>query len=126
MTYLTLEDLFAMVEEIFGTTRMVRDPGLLDASAYRPRATMFGDDLYPTIHLKAGALVESLVCNHALIDGNKRLAFAAAVVFYGLNGWRLPFPHQDAAVDLVLGVAKSEVDLHRIAETLESWAQRAS
>src|SRR5262245_20107593 len=113
-----------MVERMFGTTRMVRDPGLLDASVYRPQATMFDDDLYPTIHLKAAALMESLVCNHALIDGNKRLAFSATVVFYGLNGWRLQLPHADAAVDLVLGVAKGEVELHRIAHTLESWAQR--
>jgi len=125
VTYLTLEDLFAMVERMFGTTRMVRDAGLLDASAYRPQATMFGDDLYPTIHLKSAALMESLVCNHTLIDGNKRLAFAAMVVFYELNGWRLLLPHQDAAVDLVLGVTKGEVELHRIAATLESWAQRA-
>lgn len=87
---------------------------------------MFGDDLYPTVHLKAAAIVESLVCNHALIDGDKRLAFAAVVVFYRLNGWRLRLPHQDAAVDLVLGVAKSEVDLHRIARTLQSWVQHAS
>ena len=114
-----------MVERMFGTTRMVRDAGLLDASAYRPQATMFGDDLYPTIHLKSAALMESLVCNHTLIDGNKRLAFAAMVVFYELNGWRLLLPHQDAAVDLVLGVTKGEVELHRIAATLESWAQRA-
>jgi death-on-curing protein len=124
VTYLTLEDLFAMVERMFGTTRMVRDAGLLDASAYRPQATMFGDDLYPTIHLKAAALMESLVCNRTLIDGNKRLAFAATVVLYELNGWRLLLPHQDAAVDLVLGVAKGELELHRIAATLESWAQR--
>jgi death on curing protein len=124
VTYLTLEDLFAMVERMFGTTRMVRDAGLLDASAYRPQATMFGDDLYPTIHLKAAALMESLVCNHTLIDGNKRLAFASTVVLHELNGWRLLLPHQDAAVDLVLGVAKGEVELHRIAATLESWAQR--
>ncbi len=126
MTYLTLEDLFAMVERMFGTTRMVRDPGLLDASVYRPRATMFGDDLYPTIHLKAAALMESLVCNHPLVDGNKRLGFVATAVLYGLNGWRLQLPHEDAAVDLVLAVAKGEVDLHRIAGTLESWAQRTS
>jgi death-on-curing protein len=124
VTYLTLDDLFAMVERMFGTTRLIRDPGLLDSSAYRPRATMFGDDLYPTIHLKAAALMESLVCNHPLIDGNKRLGFAATVVFYGLNGWRLQLPHEDAAVDLVLGVAKGEVELHRIATTLEFWAQR--
>jgi death on curing protein len=124
VTYLTLEDLFAMVERMFGTTRMVRDAGLLDASAYRPQATMFGDDLYPTIHLKAAALMESLVRNHPLIDGNKRLGFAATLVFYGLNGWRLQLPRADAAVDLVLGVAKGEVELHRLAATLESWAQR--
>jgi len=124
VTYLTLGDLFAMVERMLGTTRMVRDPGLLDASAYRPRATMFGDDLYPTIHLKAAALMESLVCNHPLVDGNRRLGFAATIVFYALNGWRLQLPHEEAAVDLVLGVAKGEVELHRIAGTLESWAQR--
>jgi death-on-curing protein len=123
VTYLTLDDLFAMVERMFGTTRMVRDAGLLDASAYRPQATMFGDDLYPTVHLKAAALMESLVCNHTLIDGNKRLAFAATVVFYGLNGWRLELPHEDAAVDLVLAVAKGEADLHRIVRSLEAWAQ---
>jgi death on curing protein len=67
---------------------------------------MLGDDLYPTIHLKEAALMESLVCNHSLIDGNKRLAFAATVVFYGLNGWSLSLPHEDSAVDLVLDVAK--------------------
>jgi death-on-curing protein len=124
VTYLTLEDLFVMVERMFGTTRMVRDPGLLDASVYRPRATMLGDDLYPTTHMKAAALMESLVCNHAIIDGSRRLAFAATVVFYGLNGWRLHLPYEDAAVDLVLGVAKGEVELNRIAGTLESWARR--
>jgi death-on-curing protein len=123
VTYLTLDDLFAMVERMFGTTRMVRDAGLLDASAYRPQATMFGDDLYPTVHLKAAALMESLVCNLTLIDGNKRLAFAATVVFYGLNGWRLELPHEDAAVGLVLAVAKGEADLHRIVRSLEAWAQ---
>ena len=113
-----------MAEQLFGTSHIVRDPGLLDASAHRPQATMFGDDLYPTVHLKAAALMESLVCNHALIDGNKRLAFTASVVFYGLNRWGLELPHVDAAVELVLAVAKGEVELHRIATTLESWAQR--
>lgn len=125
MTYLSLGDLLAMVERLFGSGRLVRDAGLLDAAAHRPQATMFGDDLYPTVHLKAAALMESLVCNHPLVDGNKRLGFAAAVVFYGLNGWRLELPHGEAAVELVLSVARGEIELHRIAATLESWAQRA-
>ena len=114
-----------MIERMYGTSRMVRDAGLLDAAVHRPQATMFGDDLYPTIHLKAAALMESLVCNHALVDGNKRLAFAATVVFYGLNGWRQQLPQQDAAVDLVLAVARGAADLHRIAAALESWARIA-
>ncbi len=126
MTYLSLGDLLAMIERLFGTSRLVRDAGLLDAAVHRPQATMFGDDLYPTIHLKAAALMESLVCNHALIDGNKRLAFAATFVFCGLNGLRLKLPHQDSAVDLVLAVARGAAELHRIAATLESWARSAS
>jgi death-on-curing protein len=115
--------MLAMVERMYGTSRLVRDVGLLDAAVHRPQATMFGDDLYPTIHLKAAALMESLVCNHPLIDGNKRLAFAATVVFYGLNGWRPRLPHEDAAVDLVLAVASGRAELHQIATSLEAWAR---
>jgi death-on-curing protein len=123
LTYLSLGDLIAMVERMHGTSRMVRDAGLLDASAHRPQATLFGDDLYPTIHLKAAALMESLVCNHALIDGNKRLAFAATLVFYELNGWQVVLPQKDSAVDLVLAIATGGIGLHRVSETLESWAR---
>jgi death-on-curing protein len=123
--YLSLGDLLTMVERMYGSRHVVRDAGLLDAAAHRPQATMFGEDLYPTVHLKAAALMESVVCNHALIDGNKRLAFAATLVFYGLNGWRLVLPQRDAAVDLVLDVARGAAELHRIAATLESWVRVA-
>jgi death-on-curing protein len=84
---------------------------------------MFGEDLYPTIHLKAAALVESLVFNHALVDGNRPLAFAATVVFYGLNGHRVQLPHQDAAVDLLIAIATGAADLHGVATTLGSWTR---
>src|SRR2546429_894383 len=113
--------MLAMVERMFGSSRMVRDIGLLDSAVHRPQATMWGEDLYPTIHLKAAALMESLARNHALVDGNKRLAFAATAVFYGLNDHRLQPPNEDAAVDLVLAVASGAADLHRMATTLESW-----
>lgn len=123
MVYLSLGDLLAMIERMLGTSRMVRDPGLLDSAVHRPQATMFGEDVYPTVHLKAAALMESLISNHALIDGNKRLGFAATAVFYGLNGLRLQLPHEEAAVVLVLAIVAGDVDLHRIAATLESWAE---
>jgi death-on-curing protein len=64
----------------------VRDVGLLAAAAAHPRVTVFGDDAYPTFEDKAAALLHSLVRNHALIEGNKRLAWSATRIFCLLNG----------------------------------------
>ena len=64
---------------------------------------------YPSLDAKAAALLHSLVRNYALIDGNKRLALAAAIAFYGLNGRRLTLPN-DQAYDLVMKVAAGELD----------------
>jgi death on curing protein len=65
------------VEETIGRAA-VRDLGLLDSAAHRPRASAFGEDAYPTLHDKAAVLLEGIVRNRALVDGNKRLAWAAA------------------------------------------------
>ena len=70
---------------------------------------MFGKDAYPSLDAKAAALSHSLARNHALIDGNKRLALAAVIAFYGLNGRRLTFTN-DQAYDLVMKVAAGEFD----------------
>ncbi len=70
----------------------------------RPQATAFGKDADPDLDAKAAALLHSIARNHALIDGNKRLALAAVIAFYGLHGRRLTLTN-DAAYDLVMGVA---------------------
>jgi prophage maintenance system killer protein len=76
--YLSLEDALAVAEEISGGVRPeVRDLGLLDAAVHRPQASMFGEDAYPSLVEKAAALMHSIVCNHALVDGNKRLGLSA-------------------------------------------------
>ena len=72
-------------------------------------ATAFGEDAYPTIHEKAAALLHSLARNHALVDGNKRLAFAGTIAFLGMNGLRLTFTN-DEAYDLVIAVATGQLD----------------
>ncbi len=77
MEHLTVEDLLLIAEEAIGAPA-VRDVGLLDSAAHRPRASAFGNDAYPAFHEKAAALLEAVVRNHALVDGNKRLAWAAA------------------------------------------------
>jgi death on curing protein len=107
--YLTLPDLLHVAERTLGGDFVVRDYGLLDAAVARPRATAFGKDAYPTLDGKAAALVHSLARNHALIDGNKRLALAALIAFYGLNGRRLTLTN-DAAYDLIIDVATGQLD----------------
>lgn len=120
--YLSLEDLLRIADAAVGAEVMVRDVGLLESALGRPRATVFGDDAYPDMHVKAAALLHSLARNHALVDGNKRLAWAAAAVFLGINGHRVTTTN-DEVVDLVLAVAAGELeDVGAIAARLRPWA----
>jgi death-on-curing protein len=66
-------DLVDLAERLFGPTPPIRDVGLLGSAAARPRTTVFGADAYPDLWTKAAALLDSIVNNHALVDGNKRL-----------------------------------------------------
>jgi death on curing protein len=119
--HLTVEDLLFIAEATLGRPA-VRDIGLLDSAAHRPQASAFGKDAYATVHEKAAALLEAVVRNHALVDGNKRLAWAAAVVLYDLNGFDLDPPSVDEAVELVVAVAAGQTELPKLSERLASWA----
>ncbi|OYN86349.1 type II toxin-antitoxin system death-on-curing family toxin [Parenemella sanctibonifatiensis] len=116
--FLSLEDLLTLVSDL--EVGPVRDLGLLDAAAHRPTTQLFGDEAYPSIHLKAAALLESLVRNHPLVDGNKRLGWLATVVFYAINGVALEAPDDDAYA-LVIAVASGQTELAHIARSLERW-----
>jgi death on curing protein len=107
--YLTLPELLHVAERTLGPGYAVRDYGLLEAALARPQATAFGKDAYPDLDAKAAALLHSIARNHTLIDGNKRLALAAVIVFYGLNGRRLTLTN-DEAYDLVISVAAGQLD----------------
>ena len=109
MIYLTLPELLHVAERTLGADYAVRDYGLLEAALARPRATAFGKDAYPHLDAKAAALLHSIARNHALIDGNKRLALAAVIAFSGLNGRRLTLTN-DEAYDLVMSVAAGQLD----------------
>ena len=109
MIYLTLAELLHVAERTLGPDYAVRDFGLLEAALARPQATAFGKDAYPDLNAKAAGLLHSIARNHALIDGNKRLALAAVIAFYGLNGRRLTLTN-DAAYDLIISVASGQLD----------------
>lgn len=95
----------------------VRDRGLLFSSLARPSASMFGEDAYPALELKAAALFSSLAQNHPLFDGNKRLSLYLTFAFLRINGFRVTFTN-DEAFDLVLAVAQSKYELEVIAQLL--------
>ena len=123
MIFLDLEDLLHVAERATGGPVEVRDIGLLESAAARPRASAFGADAYPTLHDKAAALLHSIVRNHALVDGNKRLGLASVIAFYGLNGRRLTMTN-DQAYDLVIAVAVGEVDdVAQIAQLLAAASE---
>lgn len=108
MIYLDLDDLLHIGRRTLGAVEM-RDIGLLESALARPQAMAFGDDAYPDLLEKAAALLHSLARNHALVDGNKRLALAGMLAFLGINGRRLTLDN-NGAYDLVIAVATGELD----------------
>lgn len=116
--YLTLEDLLTLVDDL--RVGPVRDLGLLESAAHRPTTTLWGAEAYDGLDLKAAALLESIVRNHTLPDGNKRLGWLAIVVFFGLNGVDLDAP-DDAAYELVIAVSTGQMPLEEAAEALAAW-----
>ena len=109
MIYLTLPELLRVAVRTLGGEPAVRDYGLLESALARPQATAFGSGAYPGLDAKAAALLHSLARNHALIDGNKRLALAATIAFYGVNGRRLTVTN-DEAYELIMDVAAGKLD----------------
>lgn len=104
MIYLTLAELLHVAERTLGNDVGVRDHGLLQSALARPQASVFGSDAYPELEDKAAALLHSLARNHALVDGNKRLALAGTIAFLGVNGRRLTLTN-DEAYHLVMTIA---------------------
>lgn len=109
MIYLTVPELLHIAERALGFEPKVRDIGLMEAAAARPAASAFGRSAYPGLDAKAAALLHSLARHHALVDGNKRLALAGTIAFYGVNGYRLTLTN-DEAYELVMAVADGRLD----------------
>jgi death-on-curing protein len=120
--YLTLAVLLRIAQRVCGPDVQVRDAGLLESALARPKAAMYGQDAYPSVFGKAGALLHSLVSNHGLVDGNKRLGWQAAAVFLWINGYDLDAPEDDA-FELVMAVAAGKIaEVEPIAAALRSWS----
>ena len=113
--YLDLEDLLALTRALH--VGPVLDLGLLESACARPQTAVLGAEAYPTIEGKAAALLHSLARNHPLVDGNKRLAWLATLVFLDLNGRSVTL-EDEVAFQLVMEVAEGRVEVDEIAQRL--------
>ncbi len=113
--HLDLDDILDLVRRL--GVGPIRDLGLIDSAVARPRSSAFGEDAYPTVALKAAALLHSLAANHGLVDGNKRLAWLATAVFCDLNGVECSLD-DDAAFTLVWDIAAGLEHLPSIVDRL--------
>lgn len=104
--YLTVAEVIAIhhhqIEE-YGGVHGLRDQGALEAAVFRPQTGYYND-----LSEEAAALMESLVNNHAFLDGNKRVGFAAAHTFLLLNGFDLDVTSKAAFLFVMKALAKGE------------------
>ena len=125
MIYLTAEEFLHVAERAIGSPPEVRDHGLLAAAAARPQAAFASRDAYPDLVTKAAALTHSLVGNHALVDGNKRIGLAGLIAFLGMNGARLTATN-DEAYDLIIAVEDGScTDVATLADRLRAHVDEA-
>ena len=116
--YLDVEDIVDLAARLLGNPPPIRDLGLLGSAAARPAASAFGEDAYADVWLKAAALLQSLVKNHPLVDGNKRLSWLSTAVFLDLNGVDVTRASNDEVYDFVMAVAAGQQPVPEIAEGL--------
>jgi death-on-curing protein len=116
--YLELE-VFVLEFEAVGYR--VKDYGLLGAALARPKTSAFGKEAYGTLELKAATLVHSLIQNHPMFDGNKRVAWLGLNAFLYLNACTLQCEDTDAYV-FISGIAQNKFSVDEIA----SWIKHHS
>ena len=95
----------------------MRDPWALEAALFLPQTSYYED-----IVTEAAALIESLAINHPFVDGNKRIAFAAADVFLRINGWRLQRSPMQIYADMIEMLETRTFDIAHLEPWLREFA----
>jgi death-on-curing protein len=119
LRFLDINDVVNLGRRLLGDPVPVRDMGLLNSAVLRPQTTFAGEYAYRDIYEMAGALLQSIVGNHALIDGNKRLGWLSTAVFLEINGVSVAQLTNDQVYDLVLWVAASSPSHGAITQRLQ-------
>jgi death-on-curing protein len=109
----------------FGGSDGVRDPALLESATAAPQASFGGKSLYADLAEVAAAYLFYLCRNHPFVDGNKRAALGACIVFLRLNGIE-PKPDGPEWEELTRAVAASVLDRDETTARLRKLIKRSS
>ena len=122
--FLDVDDLIDLARSLLGDPPPIRDVGLLGSAAARPQTTVFGQDAYPELIGKAAALLQSIVNNHPLVDGNKRLGWIALVTTLAINDIVLDVDDDEEDVDELPTGLLISCSISR--RTLPNWNRNAT
>lgn len=120
--FLSLDEAIAIHERLidkFGGTSGIRDKGLLESALFRPQTGHYAD-----LAQMAAALFESLITNHAFVDGNKRAAYFISDVFLRLNGWKLRMSPKVGHTFIVGSLEKRRCDFDHILPWIQSYLEK--
>lgn len=126
INFITLDEILAIHDDLvdkYGGSHGIRELGLIESAVGRPQASFGGEDLYSTIFDKAAALFQSLLFNHAFVDGNKRTATVSVARFLSKNGYEIEVTQKEL-VDFPIRVENSHPSLEEIAEWLKRHTEK--
>ncbi len=102
-----------------GGAEGIRDPGLLESALARPKNRFAYGEEKPSVFDLAASYGWGLARNHCFVDGNKRIALTACLMFLEMNGFRLEAPREER-LRVFLGLAAGDVSENQLSEWLAS------
>ena len=126
MKYLDAEEIRAINEVVVeesGGSIGVREPGLLDSIAMKPKSSFGGAELYADVYTKSAVLYEAIANYHVFIDGNKRTGFAAMARFLAVNGYEIVVTNRELE-DYTVFIATNNADLADVSAWIKNHSKK--
>ncbi len=120
-----MEEIVAIHDRVIeetGGAKGIRDVGLLFSLAEKPKTVIARVEVYGNIFIKAAVLLEAIVNYHVFVDGNKRTAFLACLVFLSMNNVSLNI-NQVATYKFIISVAEKKKTIKSITQWLKKYSK---
>jgi death-on-curing protein len=123
--FLDIDEVIALHDRqlaAFGGSPGIRDRGLLESAVAQPLASFGGEFVHGDLFAMAAAYAFHIAENQPFVDGNKRTALDAALVFLHLNGFSVEDPF-DGLYDAMIAIAERRLDKEGLADLLRTWSK---